>query len=261
MIVETEGMVLKQVKAVNGRRMLVIFTKKYGKLSVGTGLSEKGKSKTALAIKPFTIGNYELFKSRDFYNINNASTKKTYYSLGEDIDKYMAASYIMEWTDKALAEDMALPLLYKQLLEFMDAIVERKGEYMTLVLAYQIKALKIMGIMPYLDSCVNCGEKVDGKNFVISEGGAICKDCAHELEEMEQGNLIFKGDFNIGEAIGFLEKKSFYALQNISLKKEHMEVLQSFIKKYSKYYLDIDNLKSESFIKGGNQNGNYFRND
>ena len=63
MIVETEGVVLKQVKTVNGRKMLTIFTKKYGKVSVGTNLTEGGKNKTALSIRPFTYANYEFFKS------------------------------------------------------------------------------------------------------------------------------------------------------------------------------------------------------
>ncbi|MDD2217931.1 MAG: recombination protein O N-terminal domain-containing protein, partial [Eubacteriales bacterium] len=55
---------MKQTKATNGRRMIVLFSKKYGKISAGTGITEKGKGKSALAMRPFTFGRYELYKSR-----------------------------------------------------------------------------------------------------------------------------------------------------------------------------------------------------
>ena len=45
MITETEGIVLRQTKISGGRRMILIFTKQYGKISAGTSLNEKGKGK------------------------------------------------------------------------------------------------------------------------------------------------------------------------------------------------------------------------
>ena len=59
MLSETTGIILKQVKTVKGIRMLKVFTREFGKISAGTSMSEKGKSKSALAIRPFTLGNYQ----------------------------------------------------------------------------------------------------------------------------------------------------------------------------------------------------------
>ena len=53
MITDTEAIVLRQVKTVGGRRMILLFSKKFGKISVGTNATEGGKSKSALAIRPF----------------------------------------------------------------------------------------------------------------------------------------------------------------------------------------------------------------
>ena len=103
MITDTEAIVLRQVRTVNSRRMLVLFSKKFGKISVGSNLNEGGKNKTALAQRPFTYGRYELFKSRENYNLNNGQVLKSYYSIGEDLDKYMAASYVLELTEKVVS--------------------------------------------------------------------------------------------------------------------------------------------------------------
>ena len=48
MVTDTEGIVLKQIKTVSGRTMLVIFSRKFGKISVGTNLTGSGKNKSAL---------------------------------------------------------------------------------------------------------------------------------------------------------------------------------------------------------------------
>ena len=92
MYTDTDGIVFRQVKAPAGRRMVLIFTRKYGKISVGSSITEgKGRSKAALAVRPFTYGRYDLFVNRGYYDLNSAEVKRSYYSLGENLDKYNAA--------------------------------------------------------------------------------------------------------------------------------------------------------------------------
>ena len=89
MYIDTEGIILKQVKTVNNRRMVLLFSRKYGKIGAGTSINEKGRGKSALAMRPFTYGKYELYKNRDNYNINGAEVIKSYFKIGEDVEKYM----------------------------------------------------------------------------------------------------------------------------------------------------------------------------
>ena len=96
MIITTEGIVLRQHRIAGNRRMITIFTRKYGKISAGTSINEKSRTRSALALRPFTFAEYELFKGRDAYSINTASARKSYYSIGEDIDRFMTASAFIE---------------------------------------------------------------------------------------------------------------------------------------------------------------------
>ena len=141
MITDTEGIILKQVKTVNGRTMLVMFSRKFGKISVGTNLTGAGKNKSALATRPFTYGEYELFKGRDVYNLNSGRVIKSYFDIGDDLDKYMAASYVLELTDRLLMEEDPQPKLFGDLQGFMEAIEKRRRKADTLILAYIVKAL------------------------------------------------------------------------------------------------------------------------
>ena len=111
MYTSTEGIIFRQVKAAGGRRMILLFTKKYGKISAGSSLSEKGRTKAALALRPFTYGNYELYKGRESYNINSAEVKRSFFRIGEDVDKYMESSFVLELTEKMTPEDLPQPRL------------------------------------------------------------------------------------------------------------------------------------------------------
>ncbi len=247
MFISTEGIILKQVKATSGIRMVLLFSKKYGKISASTTANEKGRTKTALAMRPFTYGNYEIFKNRSYYNINSADVIKSYYGIGEDIDKYMCSSYVLELTDKFLVEEQPNPKLFNLVIDFFESIERRTKKHETLVLAYEIKALKILGFLPQVNQCACCGKESIDKYFSITEGGMLCNDC---YNDNNNDRLICNVDFGIVDIIKYFNDNPVKALEKLALDDEVCRKLQRIIKKYMAYHLDINNLKSESFFEG-----------
>lgn len=250
MYTDTEGLVIKQVKIAGGRRMVHIFTQKYGKISVGTGMTERNsKSKAALAIRPFTYGKYELFKNRDYYELNSAEVKKSYYSFGEDLDKYIVASYALELTDKVLPEELPQPRLFSILVDFMGALEKRSSSFETLLIAYEAKLLAVMGSAPELEECAICGNE-EPKAFSISDGGMICPDCKKKITENTQGTLqsrlIYEPSFDIVNTLRYLQIKPFSAFSQIALNPQVSGELKSIMRDYISYHLDVGKLKSES---------------
>lgn len=253
MITDTEGIVLRQVKAAGGRRMISLFSKKFGKISVGTSLNEGGKNKTALAVRAFSYGRYELFKSRDNYNLNNGQIIKSYYGIGEDLDKYMAASYVLELTEKLLPEEMVQPRIFSLLLEFLEALEKRGKKQKTLVMAYIIKVLDILGTMPELNSCACCGKAIstgaeENVRFSIKEGGIVCNDCAKALETEKERPLIYKLNVGIIDVLRYFQRMPMAAFEKIALDENMQNTLQEMMREYISYHMDISGLKSESFF-------------
>ncbi len=177
MLTDTEGIVLRQVKTSYGRRMVLLFSKKYGKISAGTSIAEKGRNRSSLALRPFTYGRYEMFKNRESYNINSADVIRSYYGIGEDVDKYMNGAYVLEFTERILSDEVPAPGIFSLLIDFFDMLENRSRGIGTLVLAYQTKVLRYSGVMPQLDHCAVCGEKKPAAKFSIPDGGIICSDC------------------------------------------------------------------------------------
>lgn len=249
MITDTEGIVLRQTKTVSGRRMILLFSRKFGKISVGSAASEGGRSKSALAIRPFTYGRYELFKGRDSYNLNNAQVIKSYYSFGEDLDKYMAASYVLELTDKLLTEELPQPGIFRLLLDFMEALAARSKKHDTLVMAYMVKVLDALGTMPELDTCVCCGKPAAGSCFSVKEGGILCEECGEAFRKTNTNEaLIYHANFGIVNILKYFQKEPFPAFQKIALDDEILKQLTIIMRSYITYHFDIGKLKSESIF-------------
>lgn len=248
MITETEGIVLRQVKAANGRRMLQVFTKKYGKISVGASLTEGGRNKSALAVRPFTRGQYELYRGRDAYDLNQAQTLESFYTIGEDLDRYMAASYMLELTEKLLPEEMPQPRLYELLLDTLRELVHRQKKQETLLMAYEVKTLDILGSMPRLAACVSCGTTQDLRYFSTAEGGMLCASCAEKLPPDEK-RLIYAPKFDIVKVLEYLQKQPLSALRGLALTDDVLHALQDILRQYMAYHLDIKELKSEKFFR------------
>ncbi len=139
---ESEGIILKQVKIPGERRMILLLTKKYGKISAGSSLWEKSRGKTGLSMRPFTYGNYQLVKNNRYYYIHGAHTLHSFFSIGENVEKYMGACYVLELLDQATQEEQPVPRIFSLTILFFQLLERREKKIETLILAYEIKLLQ-----------------------------------------------------------------------------------------------------------------------
>lgn len=260
MLADSTGIILRRINATSGRKMLSIFTQKYGKISAGTSISEKSsKGKATLSLNRFTYGRYEIFRSRDFYNVNSGEVVKSFFRIGEDPDKYFAASFALELTDKALPEELPQPKLLNELVDFLGTLEDRSKGFITLVIAYEIKLLDAVGMLPNLDECVVCGSKLDDakrlRYFSVEDGGMICDECMREIEhEIAQNSkskakprLIYSPKFDIVNIIKYFSKRPISAFGNIMLDAVTEEELYKILREYISYHMDVGTLKSELY--------------
>ncbi len=250
MLITAEGIVIKQRKIAGNRRMIVIFTKRYGKISAGTSINEKSRNRAALALRPFTFAEYEIYKGRESYSINAASTKKSYYSIGEDLDRFMSASAFINYLDKVLPDGEPMPALFELALEYLEsASVAKKSAADTLLYAFIVKSLRILGVSPELGCCVNCGKPLENfgieaggkilRQFSVSSGGIICEECA-AIEKTDGEALIYKPSFDIIDVFKFFISQSLKTFEQVSLKKEVSSTIRSILSEYTGRYLGAD---------------------
>ena len=258
MLITADGIVLRQRKIANNRRMVVLFTRQYGKISAGTSINEKSRNKSALALRPFTLAEYDIFKGRESFSINSASVKKSFYSIGEDLQRFMAASRFLKYLDRVLPEEEPLPQLYDLAVEYMESAALSTSSSDTLLYAFIVKSLRMLGVMPELTCCVSCGKSPerfgygpDGsrpgkfKLFSVTAGGIICEDCAN-AEKSDEGALIYRPSFDIIDVFRFFMAKPLKTFEKVSLKKNDSEQILNILSSYTDMYLGVDILGEDN---------------
>ena len=243
MNINAEGIVLRQRKIAGNRRMIVLFTKQYGKLSAGTSINEKGRSKAALALRPFTYAEYDIFKGREAYSINSASVLHSYYSIGEDINRYMTAASFLEYLERVLDEGVAMPALFNLSLDFLKSVSQNKGSSDTLLYAFIVKSLRMLGVMPELGCCVNCSKDLaeikEPRQFSVSAGGIICEECA-QIERQGGHSLIYRPSFSIIDVFRYFESRPLATFEKVDLKEEDAKPVREILANYTERYLDVN---------------------
>ncbi len=233
--------------------MIVIFTRDIGRISAGTGMNEKGKGKSALSIRPFTYASYDLFSSRGAYNINGSTVKNSYYSIGENIDRFIFASEMMEYLNGILEDEQPKHALFDLTLSFLEAISHAESGFESMFFAYIVKTLRMMGFMPELSVCVDCGKsrvdmrKEDGHPpaFSVGDGGIICDSCMTATESgtahKENGEkLIFTPNFDIVDVLKYFLDQPFEVFEKLVLKQKYSEEIREILRKYVQYYPGIE---------------------
>lgn len=229
--------------------MIVLFTKQYGKITAGTSASEKSRSKAALALRPFTYADYDIFRGREAYSINSGQAMKSFYSIGEDIDRFMAASAFIEYLDKVLGEEQPMPKLFDLAQDFLESVSKSKSSAETLLFAFIVKSLKMLGVAPELSCCVGCGKRPedfgegDVRRFSVTGGGIICPDCA-EQEKTTPDSLIYKPAFDIITVFGYFDSRPLATFEKVDLKPDVAGVVRDILAEYTDRYLGVDVLRT-----------------
>ena len=253
MITDTRAIVLRQVRTINSRRVISLFTEEFGKIAAGVTVSERGKGKASLALRPFAYGNYELFKSRDFFNLNKGQVIKSFYGLGQDVDRYMAAARGMELLDKVLPEWQPSKRLFDMTVDFLTIMEERKNRFDTVLRGFEAKVLMEAGFFPDLTGCVSCGKQGEAAYLSVPDGGILCGECGEKalLEartaEAMQGlkPLIFKVDSAIIDILVFYVDHPLTKLAKLALT-EDMEVrVGEIMDGLLAYHLDLERRASD----------------
>jgi DNA repair protein RecO (recombination protein O) len=216
-IIECEAIVLRQTKALKGRRMITLFTDAYGKVSAGTNLSERSRGKAALAIRPFTRGRYTLRRERGYTNIVSAETLRSSYSIGEDYEKYINASLVLEFAGRMLPEEAPAPELWETTAKFMEMMERRSRGWRTLTAAWLARALDFAGVLP-------------------------------DAADIKNDKLISGLEFDTLEALAYLMGNPIEKMAALALDEERAGAIIGALLRFAELHLDIGNLKSEALF-------------
>ncbi|AXI40130.1 DNA repair protein RecO [Bacillaceae bacterium ZC4] len=176
MLVKTEGIVIRTTEYGETNKVVIIYTREFGKVGVMARGANKPNSRLAAVTQLFTYGNFLYHQSSGLGNLSQGEIISAFREIKENIFLTAYASYIVELLDKGTDEKDRNPFLFELLFQTLHLLNEEKdAEILTNI--FEIKMLNVLGLYPELNRCAVSGETNGPFHFSLKENGLICSRC------------------------------------------------------------------------------------
>lgn len=180
--VRTEGIILRRRDFGESDRILVIFTRKLGKISGIAKGARKPSSKISGHLELFSRVSFLVSRGRNLQLITQAETLESYDHLREDLYGIGLGSYVVELVDAVTTEGGSNVKLYELLAASLKAL--DNGLKPAVILHYfELQVLALTGFQPEFFICVECGESITEQDQHLSGelGGVVCPKCIADV--------------------------------------------------------------------------------
>lgn len=177
-ISKSEGIVLRHADVGEADRLITLFTPYRGKLRLVAKGARRPGSKLAGHLEPFTHTSVLIARGRNLDLITQAQTVRSFIEIRESLRRFVYASYAVELVDRGVEWDSEHRNLF-DLLHSMLSQLSAAQRADSLLKAFELAALDVLGYRPRLNACVSCGRtlKPEGNGFSAEAGGVLCPLC------------------------------------------------------------------------------------
>ncbi len=175
-----EAVVLRHNDWGEADRLLVLFTRKLGKIRAIAKGVRKPRSRKAGHLEPFTRVDLLLARGRDLFIVTQAETVKVYLPIRQDLLLVGYASYIVELLDRFIYEEGENRAIYRLLTDTLERISTHPNPEVA-VRYYEVRLLDLVGFRPQLFKCVKCEAEIQAEDqfFSAEQGGVLCPACGN----------------------------------------------------------------------------------
>ena len=184
--------------------IISVYTEEYGLLSLYCRGIKKITSKNAYGCQLFSLSEFLLDynPAKSVQMMKSAALKKEYLGIRGDYQRLALASVVLEIVNK-INEDS----LYDLLMRTVELLDSSSQPYMVFSL-FMAAILRMLGISPEVDRCVNCGDDSAIETISVEDGGFICVSCNRQLqlrpylpEKMRKFRYLNKASFDVYEKL------------------------------------------------------------
>lgn len=176
--VRTEGIILRRRDFGESDRILVVFTRKLGRISGIAKGARKPSSKISGHLELFSRASFLVSRGRNLQLITQAETLQSYDHLREDLSGIGLGSYVVELVDAVTTEGGSNVKLYELLTASLNAL--DSGLKPAVILHFfELQLLGLTGFQPEFFICVECGAPITEQDQYLSGelGGVVCPKC------------------------------------------------------------------------------------
>ena len=178
---DVTGFILREFPYKETSKILEVFTREYGKISIiAKGIM---KSKSSATSRRFAKANFNLYKSgKDFYGAKDISLINAYSKSNRNFDVILYKSAIADLLLRTI-DQTQIDVVYKLLDNSFLAFENSRENQLNIFLAFLLKYISFSGFKPNLSTCGVCGRQIRNEDlyFSNSQASLICSDDKYQI--------------------------------------------------------------------------------
>ena len=167
-----------------------------------------------------------MYKGTETYHINSVETIEVFYNIRTDLDKLKYAIHINKIIQDVTHENQNCYKILQLFLNTLYVISETQKDLDFILSVFKMRLLCILGFVPNIQKCVNCGEKENLVAFSIKDDGMKCEACSRQDKSCIAMNQSTQN------AIKYCVTAPAKKLFSFSLKEESLEEFKLITKLY-----------------------------
>jgi DNA repair protein RecO (recombination protein O) len=237
------AIVLKRRDLGEADRLLTIFSRDQGKVTLLAKGVRRAASRKAGHIEPFTYTDFLIAKGSSLDLVTQAETIEAHRHLREDLWLSSHAYYVGELVDSMTQEADPNALLFDELLATLGRLDDGRQPAIA-VRYFEIHALGLAGYQPQLHRCVQCDELLKPEvNFLsLDRGGCLCPRHGANVG----GTLALPLD--VLKVLRYLQTRPWEQVAELQLSPNVAAQMESVLGRYIVWHLERS-LRSPAFIE------------
>jgi len=175
-----EGIVLKSASYKEQDRLLTLISAEGGiEKAIARGGAKAGGSLRAVS-QPYARVSLLLSPPKGGLSfVSEGQPLETFLRLDAGLERFAYGAYVAELAISASPEGKAAPMLYQLLLAVYE-LLKLDDDLPRTARFYELQLLSVLGVLPSLECCADCGQVPYGRGFVLSpdDGALLCESCA-----------------------------------------------------------------------------------
>ncbi|MFQ5835482.1 MAG: DNA repair protein RecO [bacterium] len=241
---KTEVIVLRDYDLGEQDKIVVFYSRRYGKIKVVAKGARRIKSRFAAQVQPPSYDSVVIHRATrsGLDTLSECKINYPFIGIRKNLLRFAYSCYLAELIDKFLGEEQPNSHLFELLVKTLFYLERIPKENLSLLMrSFEMRLLKILGYGLYLSRCINC-EKERGKiQFLfisIKLGGLLCGDCQEEDKDRLEVSK---------KTVLLMEYLLYSSLEKAVQQKFDRTIeieLEAMIKKYLSYQLSREMITS-----------------
>lgn len=234
--ITTEAVVLAATDVGEEDRILNFLTPQHGLLKAAATAARNLKKGRAAPLDLFVHTRLTVSvpgKEGKLKRVGSTEMIDPFLGIRADYGRLCAASYMGQTVGHCIQEDDPSPGTWDLVLYCLRRLDSEAAPFGVMLL-FEVKLLREMGLWPDLGHCLKCGEELTGEAYLDAGGGGILhRNCAAR----EYGGILSGGDLAV---LRYFSERSLSAVSRLLVKEEDAMRIFDILHIFSVHHLGYE---------------------